>query len=440
MDLVEQIKNQLANGSLAQLSSLIGASEGETRSAVGAAVPAVLSALSGMASGEGAQKITSALSRFDTGSLGQVSRMLSAQPGDVLEQGNGIVQALFGRSTVSGIVGALSRFAGIGSGSGQKLLGYLMPIVLGAIAGRLTGKGVNPQGLASLLADQKANIANAVPSGFSLADVPGVAATRETARAVGQTAQQTATDIWKWVLPAIGVVALVALIGWYFSGRTTAPKVPDLAQVSGDLTGSFKSLTESLTGIKDAASAEAALPKLKELDGKLDGMKALVDKLPDAEKGKVADLIKGSFGKLEDQFAKLLWVPGVGDKVKSTVDGIMGKLSALGGMPPSKVSQVSADMAGAVSSLTASLTGIKDAASAEAALPKLKDIGEKLDGARSALDGLSEPGRATILAQVKAALGKLKEIADKVLTVAGAGDKIRPAIEAVMGKLNALAT
>src|SRR5262249_43686789 len=148
--------------------------------------------------------------------------------------------------------------------------------------------------------------------------------------------------------------------------------VPDFAQVNTDLAGTFKSLTDSLTGIKDAASAEASLPKLKELDGKLDGMKALVDKLPDADKGKITDLIKASFGKVEDQFAKLLWIPGVGDKIKSTVDGIIGKLASLGNLPVPKLSQVSADLAGAFSSLTTSLTGIKDSASAEAALPALK--------------------------------------------------------------------
>ena len=128
----------------------------------------------------------------------------------------------------------------------------------------------------------------------------------------------------------------------------------------------------------------------------------------------------------------------MGDKIKPTVDGIMGKLAALGGLPASKVSQVSADLAGTFSSLTAALTGIKDSASAEAALPKLKDIGDRLDGAKSALEGLPESGRSTIVAQVKLALSKLKELADKVLAMAGVGDKIRPAIAAIMGKLNAL--
>jgi hypothetical protein len=445
MNLVEQIKNQLTGAALGQLSSLIGAGEGETGSAVGAAVPAVLSALSGLASSGGAQKLVSALGHFETGSLGHVANMLSSQPGEVLEQGSGILQTLFGTSTVSGIVNALSRFTGIGSGSAQKLLGYLMPLVLGAIAGRFTGKRVNAQGLTSFLGEQKDNIAHALPSGFSLADVPGVATSRQAARITMDTAQPAAAAIWRWLIPVLAVVALAGVLLWYFYGRTpavpavpTGLKVPEFAQVSTDLTGTFKSLTDSLTSIKDVASADTALPKLKELDSKLDGMQALVDKLPDVDKGKVTDLIKASLGKVEDQFTKLVWIPGVGEKVKATLDGIMGKLASLGGLPVPKASQVSAELAGTFSSLTKSLAGIKDSASAEAALPQLTDIGDRLRGARSALEGLSDAGRSTIVGLLKTAMGTLKELSDKVLAMAGVGDKIRPAMDAIMGKLNAL--
>ena len=440
MNLVEQIKDQLANGSLANISSLIGASEGETQSAIGAAVPAVLSALSNMTSSGGAQKVANALGQFETGSLGRVSHMLSAQPGAVLEQGNGILQSLFGGNMVSGIANALSRFAGIGTGSGQKLLGYIMPLVLGAIAGRFAGKAVNPQGVARLLEDQKASISHAMPSGFSLPNIPGLATGRAALRTAEDTARTATSNIWTWLLPLLGVLAVGALLLWYFFGRPSATVETGVAKVTTDLTSSVKTLTESLTSIKDAASAEAALPKLKELEGKLDGMKSMVANLPDADKGKVTELIKASFGKLEDQFAKLLWIPGVGDKIQPTVDGIMNKLAALGGLPDSKVSHVSAEMAGTISSLTASLSNIKDSASAEAALPKLKDINDKLTGAKSVMEGLPEAGRSTILTQLKMALGKLKELVEKVLAVNGVGDKIKPTVEAIMGKLTALTT
>jgi hypothetical protein len=438
MDMVEQIQHQLANGSLSRLSSLIGATEGETRSAVKAAVPAVLSALSGMVSSSGgAQKLASALGHFETGPLAHVSEMLSAQPSTVLEQGNGILNSLFGGNTVSGIVNALTRFAGFGAGSAQKLLAYVMPLIMGAIAARFPGKAVNPQSLASLLADQKTNIANALPSGFSLSDVPGLTAGREAARAVGDAIQPAATNVWRWLLPVLCVLALAAILLWYFFGRPT-PKVGDFAQLNTDLTGTFKSLTDSLTSIKDVASAETALPKLRDLEGKLDGMKALVEKLPDADKTKITDLIKTDLGKCADQFVKLLWIPGVAEKIRPTADGIMARLSALGGLPASKVCDVSADLAGTLASLNNSLIDIKDSGSAEGAVAKLKDIGEKLDSAKSALQALPESGRSAILEQLKAALSKVKELVAKVLTMPVVGDKVKPALDAVMGKLHAL--
>jgi hypothetical protein len=439
MNMIEQIQHQLTNGPLAQVSSLIGATEAETRSAVGAAVPAVLSALSSMASSSsGAQKLASALGHFETGPLAHVSGMLSSQPNTVLEQGKGILQSLFAGNTITGIVNALTRFAGIGAGSGQKLLAYVMPLVMGAIAARFPGKSVNPQGLATLLGEQRTNIANALPSGFSLADVPGLTAARDAARAVGDAVQPAASNVWRWLLPVLGLLALGAVLLWYLFGRPTPP-VSDFAKLNTDLTGTFKSLTDSLTSIKDVASAETALPKLRELAGTLDSMKALVEKLPDADKTKITDLIKASFGKCTDQFAKLLWIPGVGDKLKPTVDGIMGKLGALGGLPASKVCDVSADLAGTLASLNNALSDLKDSGSAEAAVTKLKDIGEKLDGAKIALQGLPESGRSTILEQLKAALSKLKEVVAKILTTPIVGDKVKPALESVMAKLTGLA-
>src|SRR5262245_1136533 len=92
MNLVEVIKNQLSNGTITRLSALIGAGEDATRFATGAAVPAVLSALSNVASSkDGAQRLVSALGDFDRGPMSDVHSMLSRQPGAVLEEGNNLL-------------------------------------------------------------------------------------------------------------------------------------------------------------------------------------------------------------------------------------------------------------------------------------------------------------------------------------------------------------
>src|SRR5262249_48605470 len=192
---------------------------------------------------------------------------------------------------------------------------------------------------------------------------------------------------------------------WYFIKKGQAPVVNiptiDVSKLSTDLTGNFKSLTDSLASVQDAASANAALPKISDLSAKLDSMKEEMEKLPAAEKAKFIESIKPSLGKLEDQFAKLMWIPGVSDKVQPAVDKVMGQLASLGG---SQLPQLSGDLAGAFSSLTDTLSGIKDEASAAAALPKINDLSGKLDRAKETMDKLPADGKSTISSIVQAAL------------------------------------
>jgi hypothetical protein len=456
MNLVNLIAKHLSDDAVGQLASIIGAGEKETQSAVGAAVPALLSGLSNLAnSAGGAQKIISALGKFDAGSLGNLSDMLTNQPSSVLDQGSRLLDALMGGNMLSSITSAVSRFAGIGSGSVQKLLGYLMPFVLGGIAGRFAGKSLSPQGLASMFAEQKANIADGFPSNFSLSALPGMAAAGSAARAAGSaaraavdTARPAASSALRWLLPVAGL-ALLALVLWALVRPTSTAKppvaaipsagMPEVARLTTDLTGDFKSLTGSLADIRDASSAAAAIPKINELGAKLDGMKAMVDKLPEAGKTQVMDLIKSKLGEVENQFAKLAWIPGVGDKIKPAMDDIIGKLASLGGVPVPQTANVSSALASTFSSMTETLGGIKDTASAEAALPKLREINDKLDASKNMMAGLSAGGRSTITTLLQTAISKLRELADKVLAIAGAGDKVKPVLDSILGKLNALA-
>jgi len=360
MNLVEQIKHQLSSGVIEQLSSVLGSSEKTTGTAVNAAVPALLSALAGMASsGSGSQKLASALGQLGSGSLDNLGHKLSNQPSSVLEQGASILSSLFGNSTISGIVNALSRFASIAPGSAQKLLAYLTPMVLGTIASKFTGKSMNAQGLASMLADEKANIASALPSGFSLSEVPGLAAAGSAAaRSTAREVKAVGSSLTRWLLPILGLGALGLLLWWFTqSASTPAPEaqvpavtparslvtrpaivpeavksvVPDVTKFSTELTDTFSKLTEALTGVKDAASAEAALPKLQDLEGKLDVAKTTMKELGDAARTTIKTLVTSAQAKLKVLVDKVLSSPGVGEKIKTVVDSIMAKLTDLAG-------------------------------------------------------------------------------------------------------------
>jgi hypothetical protein len=360
MNLVELIKDQLSSGLINQLSSHIGASEGATRAAVGAAVPALLSALSSVASSSsaGSQKLVSALEHFGGGAAEDLVHKMSKQPSSVLEQGTSLLNSLFGSSTISAIVNALSRFASIAPGVTQKLLGYLMPMILGAIAGRFAGKSVTTQALSSLLADQKANIANALPSGFSLNDVPGLGSVGPAVRSATRGVEAAGPSVMRWLLPLFGIAALGLLLWWLLpSTSTTAPQpqtstvirtpspdtprtpvadsikavVPDVSNFTTELKDTFSKLTEAFTGVKDVASAEAALPKLQDLDNKLEIAKATMQKLADSAKATISTLVKSTQVKLRELVDKVLAIPGVGEKIKGVTNSIMAKLTELAG-------------------------------------------------------------------------------------------------------------
>jgi uncharacterized protein YidB (DUF937 family) len=352
------------------------------------------------------------------------------------------VESLFGRNALSSIASKL----GIGETLATSAVATALPNLIGA----LTPNGVVPDRLPAEAESFMRDASQAVgAAGHHVA-----AAGRQAVGAAQQAA--SSANVWLWsLLPLLGLGLLVVFLvrsctPSVTTTTTTRPEdtrrgsertvpVPDVTKLSTDLTGDFTSLTDTLTSIKDAASAQAALPKLKDLDSKLDSVRALVDKLPQAGKTKITALVRPFLSKLGDQFAKLQWIPGVSDKVRQPMNEIMGKLADLGGVEVPKAPQLSGDLANAFASLTETLTGVKDVATAEAALPKLRDISGSLDGAKAAMDKLSGDSKAVLRALIESSMTKLKELADKVLAIAGVGDKIKPVVEAIMNKLTTLA-
>jgi hypothetical protein len=446
MNIVQIILELLSGNVMSKLSSLIGENEAKTKSAVGAAVPALLSGLSNLASNEqGAQKLASALGKLDMGSINNLSSMLSGGSAENLaEHGGSLLTSLLGGNTVSGVTNALAGYAGLGGGVSKSLLSYLAPLVLGGIAKQFAGKAINAQGLMNLFSSQKANIANAIPSGLSLADVPGLETARSTAKAAyGSTKEAVAspaTSVLPWLL---GLAALALLL--YFFWQRTSTALPDATELTKDVTGTFSSLTNTLTGIKDVASAEAAIPALAQLGNKTDDMRALMDQLPAAAKTTITTLIKSSLGKLGDQISTVLMIPGVGEKLRPALEQVVGKLTNLGGLTPAEfalpspqVTDFGSRLSAILASLTESLTGVKDAASADAALPRLQELNQQLGTTMGEWNTLPSAGRATIGSVMKSPLASLTQLVTRVLAIAGVGERIKPIADEIVRKLTAI--
>jgi hypothetical protein len=355
MNLVKQITDQLSGDALGQLGSLLGTDADSAKRATSATVPALLSALSGMMSNEdGAKKLTNALGGLDVGSLGNITQLLGGNTGALLKNGTGMLGSLFGDSMVSGIANAVSRFSGLNAGMVKSLLAYLLPFVLGKVAGQWKNQGGTSQALKSLFADQRDNIANAVPGGFSLADIPGLTGTKgpaSTSRRTAEVDRPAARSTASWLVP-LALALLAGFFLWQFLSRPKADQaavkkpaetvdkslpmkpalpavtdVPDLASVRDNLSGLFKSMDTALLEIKDAGSAERAMPAMKELNSKIDAMNLILSRLPESSVVALRPFIEEQVKAATERANTASSVVGIGDQIKALIQEIVAKIT-----------------------------------------------------------------------------------------------------------------
>lgn len=95
--------------------------------------------------------------------------------------------------------------------------------------------------------------------------------------------------------------------------------------VGAEIKAMVEKTTTTLGGITDQASAQAALPSLDELKGKVDSIAAQVDQLPAEGKKVLAGVVSAALPPLKELAAKSSSIQGA-DSIKPTVDAILTKL------------------------------------------------------------------------------------------------------------------
>lgn len=350
MNVVDLIKQQVSGGALGELSRELGEPESKVEAATGAAVPTILAALLKLISGQGgADRLGSILDGLSPEILKDPGKALGGSLGSLIPMGMNLLKSLLGGGSLAGLIGLLVKATGLNAEKAQKLLASLLPLVLGTLGGQKKSLGLNAQGLAQMLTEQKSNIEAALPSGLSLTDIPDLGAATQAIQDVGASAG-------KWLGPLVALAALLALL-WFFFGRGPAeepvdePVVagdvlppapapapapapvsgPDAAQLTTDVNGLFSGLTKALETVKDSESAAAAIPQLTELKGKLDLIKAGWEKLADSAKPAVAAAVATGLDALKALVAKVMELPGVKEKLQPVVDGLMEQLATLAG-------------------------------------------------------------------------------------------------------------
>jgi hypothetical protein len=361
VNLVSLVMQFLTPDMIGRIAAALGLDRNIAQTAIGALVPALLAAFSKTATEPGgAQKLVDS-ARQQTGTLGNFASMLgTGNQSSLIEKGSQMLSGLLGGEDQNSLAQAVSKFGGLSHDRASSLLAIVSPIVLGTIGQqRQQGRSLDASGITDLLASQKANIAAALPTGFSnllggtrLLDALGGAARTATGsaaarvansgpRAVVDTGRQVAgmpaSRNWLyWLIPVAAIVALLI----YFFGRqaeqVVQPGVPPAqslmvggVDLGKQVTDSIANLRTTLNGVTDTASAQAALPKLRDVTAQIDKVDSLLGQLSPQQRKTLAGMVNPMMSTLNGLFDKVLAIPGVADVLKLTIDLLKDRLAAM---------------------------------------------------------------------------------------------------------------
>ena len=159
--ILDTLSSHLDPGLLSQLTSRLGANEGNTSKAIAAAVPLLLGALAKNASDpQGAEQLHQALVRDHDGTvLDQPAQITDHQAS---ADGNAILGHILGdRRSVA--EQGIAQASGLDLSKVGPLLSMLAPLVLGALGRARTQQGLDPQGLARVLGQEREELGARAP-------------------------------------------------------------------------------------------------------------------------------------------------------------------------------------------------------------------------------------------------------------------------------------
>jgi len=155
---------QLGSGTIDKMSGALGENASDTKSALGAAIPALMGQVANKAQSEGGANDLMNMIGDNDGSQ-DFSSMLSNKDA-LLKNGGGMVSGLLGNSA-GGFSSMLSKFTGMRGGSMTSLLGMVAPLIMGSLGKAKSTMGLNASGMANLLSEQSDSFKAAMPSGLA---------------------------------------------------------------------------------------------------------------------------------------------------------------------------------------------------------------------------------------------------------------------------------
>jgi hypothetical protein len=375
MNLVDLVTSQLTGDVLSKLSGLAGTNEAQTKSATSAAVPALLSVFSKMAStNSGASQLASSMGGLDLKMLGNLAGLLGGgQASSLGSMGGSLLSSLLGNNMGS-LVGTIASFAGMQPGIMKTLLTYLAPIVMGVVANQFKGAKPDAAGVQRLFSEQQDNIRAALPRGLSLADFDTSSSSpRRTEEVRGaHRHEEPASSFPSW-LPLL-LLPLLGLAGYFLWPKPApapravvveetrrregpvvvdrtevvetegkkivsdtvketielAPGMAEALKVGEGLTGLFGNLGKVLGTVTNEESARSVIPQLEEFAPVLASLQKSTVALPEAGRSSIVELVTKNMGSLQTVIDTVMAIPGVKEILGPTVTPMIDTLSKLG--------------------------------------------------------------------------------------------------------------
>lgn len=403
MDIIKLVSTFATPAVLEKVAGMLGVPPGALQKGLAAAVPGVLASLLGAAKQPGiTDTLGSALSQ--SGGLGD---LLGSDPAAAATKGGGLLSQILGGDGAGKLADALGGYAGLPKAGAGSLLGLAGSMALGALGKQASESNLDAEGVLGLLSSQKDQIAGALPADFAkalsgsglLGDLaPAVAAAPAAAAAAAPRPQPPRTPPppppaksgWmKWLIWLI----VLALVAWLLL-RWLSPT------------------PEPVTEAPAPAAPEAAAPEA-----------AAPEPAPAAEPAPEPEP-EPAMAPEEPAAA-----PAPADSAAAPADDPL----VVGGV------DVGAQVSGALDSLASSFAGITDAATAEAALPRLTEARDTLGGLESTVSALPAEGRTALQGLVSAALPTLQSSADTLLADSAVAGVVKPVVDEILAKLRAFA-
>ncbi len=198
--------------------------------------------------------------------------------------------------------------------AGNSMMRWLIPLIIAAVLVWLafTLFGNRAKNAVSDAANTAQQAAGAVADTAQNAANTAANAAGDAVNAATETATNAAT------------AATAAVAG--MSEALKSAVVGDI-NVGQGLTDVFASSTDILNGITDEASAQAALPKLTDLNTKLEGFTGILDKLPAEARSAVSSAATEGSTAMQGILSKVNAIPGVEGILKQVMDTIMATLA-----------------------------------------------------------------------------------------------------------------